>query len=295
MSTSLAAPATVLHRKPIAPGIYLKAPFEEYYAWAALSSHTLNGFSRTPAHVYHSLLTGEEEETKALRMGWLVHLATLEPERFEAEVVAAPVADKRSPVGKAIWADFEAKHQGKVIVKADELGAVKAMARAYHSHPKSREFLSGPGQNELSIVWDDEATGVRCKARLDRLAQLEEWPIIGDFKSARDASEHAWQNAVARYGYDLQASHYLAGLEAHYPSKGLHRRFVHFVVESEPPYCVAVYELDDATIENAVTKRRRYLRLWTECTSSGNWPGYSEQVQPVGLPRWALTDSGSEE
>ncbi len=291
MSTTLEAPALTRTKTPVEPGIYPGISFDEYFGWSAVNASTLKRFSKTPAHVHHWLLNGgEDDATPSMDLGWLLHLAVLEPERFEAEVVVAPPISKRTNVGKAQWHEFEEKNHGKVLVREDEFGSVKAMARALHAHPKAGEFLRVQGLNELSIVWDDKDTGVRCKARIDRLAHLEEWPITGDFKSTKDASPHAWERDIAKYAYDLQGAHYLAGLEAHFPiqSGAPFRRFVHFIVESEPPYCVAVRELDERTLEEAGIKRRRYLRLWRSCTDSGVWPGYSPNIEPASLPRWAF-------
>lgn len=283
-------------RKPIEPGIYRGVPFDEYWSWAAVNASTLNRFSKTPAHVRYWLdHGGDDDETPSTKLGVLGHLAILEPERFESEVVLAPNVPKRKTVHKAIHAQFEAENAGKYIVDEKTLAHVKAMARAIHSHPKAGPYFAGPGQNEICIVWDDKETGVRCKARIDRVAQMDEWPIVGDLKTDKDASPWAWERTVVRYGYHVSAAHYLAGLEAHFPTAGRHRRFVHFVVESPPPHCVALYELDDSALEDAAAKRRRYLRQWAECQATGRWAGYPIEIQLVTLPRWALTDSGSEE
>ena len=77
----------------IKPGLYRDIDFDTYSEWDAVNASTLNGFSRTPAHVYYDMLHGGKERTAALDLGWLVHLVVLEPERFEAEVVVPPKMD----------------------------------------------------------------------------------------------------------------------------------------------------------------------------------------------------------
>ncbi|MGI0149428.1 MAG: PD-(D/E)XK nuclease-like domain-containing protein, partial [Thermoplasmata archaeon] len=263
----------------------------------AVNASTLKHFAKTPAHVYHWLLRGgDDDDTPSTALGTLVHLAVLEPERFASEVVVAPDVPKRKDVHKAIHAQFEAENAGKFVTDGQTLAKTKAMARAVLSHEKAGPYFSGVGQNEISIVWDDKETGVRCKARIDRVAPMDEWPIVGDLKTDKDASPWAWGRTVVKCGYHIAAAHYLAGLEARVPipAGSPFRRFVHFVVESEPPHCVALYELDDQALEDAAVKRRRYLRLWKACTESGIWPGYPIDVQPTSLPRWALTDSSEE-
>ena len=287
MTSSAASAATAT---PPEPGIYRGVDFDTYVAWEAVNSSTLNGFARTPAHVYHEMTHGGKERTEALDRGWLLHLAALEPERFQQEVVVAPKVDKRTNVGKATWAQFEAEHPGAYVVDDDTHANVLAMAKSLRTHPTAAEFLAGRGQNELSLIWEDQEHGVRCKSRLDRVSTIGEWPIIGDLKSTWNASRRAFEKSVERYGYDVQAVHYVAGLDAlvRIPDGVPYRRFVHFVVESEPPHCVAVYELDDATLEEGRVKRSRYLRKWRECVESGRWHGYPAGIESASLPAWAF-------
>jgi predicted esterase YcpF (UPF0227 family) len=293
MSTTLEVPALTRTKKPVEPGIYPGVSFDEYFAWGAVSASTLKQFRKTPAHAYHWLSRGADDDgTPATKLGVLVHLAALEPDSFASEVVVAPNVPKRKNIDKAVHAQFEAENAGKYIVTPEELTQAKAMAHSLLSHPKAAEFFSGPGQNELCVVWDDKETGVRCKSRDDRVSQLEGWPIVGDVKTTADASPHAWERDVAKYGYHLAASHYLAGLEAHFPiPAGVpFRRFLHFVVESQQPYCAAVYELDDSALQEATVLRRQHLRQWEECTRSGIWPGYPPEIQTATLPRWAFKE-----
>ncbi len=46
----------------------------------------------------------------------------------------------------------------------------------------------GKGMNEVSIVWVDEQTGLKCKARLDRLTVYRGYPFVLDLKTSKDAS-----------------------------------------------------------------------------------------------------------
>jgi len=95
---------------------------------------------------------------------------------------------------------------------------------------------------------------------------------------------------VQAYGYHVQAVHYLAGLESlvPIPAGNPFRRFVFFVVESEPPHCVAAYELDDAALNEGAIQRARYLQKWRECVESQVWPGYAPGIDYCSLPAWAF-------
>lgn len=281
---------TTIETTPEKPGFYHDVDFGAYVSWDAANASTLAGFSKTPAHVLYDLQRGGKKRTPSLDLGWLLHLAVLEPERFESEIVVPPKIDKRYKEGKAAWAKFEAEHGGKQFVGIDAFGKVKAMARNVLEHETAGEFFRGHGYNEVSILWEDNEHGVLCKARIDRVAPIGEWPIVGDLKSAKDASRRAVERSIHMYGYDVQAAHYLAGLEAivPIPAGNPFRRFVLFVVESEAPHCVACYELDDAALAEGAEKRSRYIRKWRECVESGNWPGYPAGIEYASLPPWAF-------
>ena len=270
------------------PGFYQGVDFDTYASWAAANASTLKGFARTPAHVEHERQTGGKQ-TKAKELGWLLHLSVFEPERFASEVVVAPEIARRTKKGRAIWASFEAEHPGAYIVDVDTRSRISGMAKALASHPTASEFLSGDGFNELSIVWKERETRMLCKARIDRVANINDWPTVGDAKSAEDASRPAFERSVARFGYHVSAAHYLDGLETlkPVPSGNPFRRFMWLAVESSPPHCAAVYEISDEALAQGLEDRNRYLRKWKECTESGEWPGYPDGVEYAGLPAWA--------
>jgi hypothetical protein len=293
-------------RKPAPkPGFYRNVPFDEYAAWDAVNSHILTSLLHgTPAHVRHQLMSGGPEPTRSLDLGWLVHQAVLEPDLFAgfgADMVVPPKVDRRTTEGKRLWAEFQAANEGQRIVDADDYEKTCALRRkviaireSVLAHPSAGEFFRGPGANEVSLVWEERAAGVLCKARIDRVGMLGEWPIVGDLKTARKAARRPFERAVFDYGYHVQAQHYLAGLQALSPiAQGQpFRRFCFFVVETEAPFCPAVYEVDDSALAVAEQDRRRLLVTWRECVESGKWPGYADGVDLISLPAWAMKAMG---
>ncbi len=272
------------------PGFYQGVDFDTYVAWDAYNASTLKGFSKTPAHVAYDLASGGKKRTKALDLGWYVHLAVLEPERFKAEVVVPPKVDARTKEGKRIRDEFKVEHEHSYIVDADTFRQVRGMGESLMRHPTAREFYEAQGFNEVSILWDDDEHEARCKARIDRISTIGGWPIVGDLKTTKDASRRSFERSILNFGYDISAAHYLKGLEklVPIPDGNAFRRFVFFAVESSPPFCVAVYELDDLALEEGAAKRSRYIRQWKECDESGVWGGYPDGIEYISLPPWAF-------
>jgi hypothetical protein len=138
------------------------------------------------------------------------------------------------------------------------------------------------GEREYSAIWDDPETGVRCQARFDDIARGI--GAITDLKTTTDASPYRFPRTVFDYGYHLQAAHYLRGAKA----LGIEAdSFGIVAVEKEPPYAVAIYQLNAAAIYDGERELRPLLARWAECDAAGAWPGYAEDVVVIDLPAWA--------
>jgi len=153
------------------------------------------------------------------------------------------------------------------------------------AHPTARELLSGAGINEASLVWVDGETGLLCKARLDRLTTLGDWPVILDVKTAKSASRAAFSSAVHKFHYHQQLAHYSDGAQALAP---MDRKCMFIVVETERPFCVAVYELEDDALVLGRDETHKHLRAYAECLKTGRWPGYPDGADYISLPPWAF-------
>ena len=284
MSTTIAPTAP-------APGLHRGVDFDTYWSWDAVNSSILKGFAgKTPAHVRYELDHGGKESTPALDLGWLTHLAVLEPERFEAGITIAPKIDKRTTAGKQAWTEFQAANAGKASVDPDDYRKVLAMRAALLAHPTAGEFLRSKGASELSLLWEDRENGLRCKARIDKIGSVGECAVIGELKTARDASRRAFEGAIYKFGYGVSCVHYLNGLNAlvPVPEGNPPRRLVFLVVESEPPHPVQCFELDDMTLSQAELERQRYLRIWKRCVERNEWPGFQVGIETASYPSWVM-------
>ena len=68
------------------------------------------------------------------------------------------------------------------------------------------------------------------------------------------------------------------------------RRFINVFFEKEPPYEVAAYEMDDEALDQGRSLWRRRLEVYKTCVEKDEWPGYSDAVQVVNLPDWAIKE-----
>ncbi len=153
-------------------GIFSLMSFSEYLGVDAMNCSTLKKVAQSPLHAQHELTT-PSEPSQAFVIGDAFHGLVLEPERFDAEYALGLDCGKRTKADKEAWAEWLAEHPLQTALKHEEWDAVHAMREAVLAHPTAAEIMDGEGQNELTMVWEDPATGTLCKGRADRLTTLD--------------------------------------------------------------------------------------------------------------------------
>lgn len=227
-----------------------------------------------------------EEPTPALIFGQLVHTVFLTPELLNAEFAVAPNVDRRTKAGKEAYADFAASLDGRQEIKTDDLDKAAEMITALFNAPFVSALLSG-AEREKPLFWTDAMTGEPCKVRLDALTEINDTPVIVDYKTAQDASLDGFTRHALKYGYDFQAGMYCEAVEI---ATGKTPRFVFVMQEKEAPYSVNIVEADSLFIQRGYDKFRELIGIYHECRQTGNWYGYmgpEPVIEKLSLPAWA--------
>lgn len=245
----------------------------EYQALAALNYSGAKELLKSPAH-FQTWLVEPAKETAAMRIGQAVHAAVLEPGHYAADFAVVPECDRRTKEGKEMFAEFQTLHAGKVHLKqeeADLVGAVSAQIivtmHRLNVKPVHREV-------PLAVSYN----GVPLKSCIDIIA---EDGYLYDLKTTEDASPRGFQQSVRAYRYNLQA--YFYRLVADLAGMGRPLGFRFIVVEKAPPYAVAVYELGPNLTSYAIEDFERAVKLYADCTASGEWPGYPTEPQVIDV------------
>lgn len=111
----------------------------QYHASIGVSKSQLDNMAKSPAH-YLAALTTPRKETPAMRIGSIFHGMILEPET--THIAVAPVCDKRTKEGKAIFAEFEANNARSCIVTAEEGEMLLGMVASVRAHPAASVKLN---------------------------------------------------------------------------------------------------------------------------------------------------------
>lgn len=256
-------------------GKYSNIPIEEYHADDSISNSGLSVLAqKTPAH-YKRYRDGKiKRKTKSLTFGKDLHCMMLEPDVFKKTYAIGPEVRKNT----IIWKNFAAENEGKSLLKQSEHEHLKGLeSQVLESCQAVKWFFSQPGESEVSYFWTDHETGIKCRCRADRIIDMGDYVIVGDLKTARDASYNGFSKAISDHGYHRQDAFYSSGIEI---IEGKPAKFIFPVVESDS-LIFALYELSPHDKEDGRQEVGFLLRTIKECDDSGVWPGYSDKIQTI--------------
>jgi hypothetical protein len=263
-------------------GIHKHIPFDVYKGIQAASFSGLTRLAQSPAH-YKDYLLNPPKPTASMAFGTAVHSAVLEEGLEKGKVVCAPDVDKRTKAGKSEWEAFQAAHQDSIIVSVEDFEAIKEIKRALSKHETASSLLNpNKGISEVSALWNDPVSGVLCKCRADRIRSDG---IIIDIKTTQNASAREFQKSIGTFKYHWQSAFYLDGFSLLLGDKL--SQFVHIAIESEPPYGIGVFVLDDVSLTRARSDITFLLALYSICEKENRWPNYPDEIQNISIPSWA--------
>jgi hypothetical protein len=276
--------------KPPLNGV-VQMSYAEYAKAPGIRQSRLKAMARSPAH-FKAAMEAPEKQTRDFTLGRVFHTAVLEPKLFAKCYHLRPDTYQNEKGLVKPWSgnanvckDWLSGHDDREILLSQELEAIIAMRKSVMEHPAARAALT-EGDAEQCLFCADPQTGIGLKYRADWLSGN----TIVDVKSTDDAGKIGFARSVAKFGYDVQAA---VGLDM---SKwlGLNKDFFCFVAtEKEPPYAVAVYQLDEESIAVGRSKYRRWLDLLDYCMKQESWPAYDEAIVRLSLPMWNIREENN--
>ena len=289
------------------PGIYEDVPMATYFTWDAASQSRLMKLKRSPAHA-KSAIEGEDQDTPARIFGRAAHAALLEPDVFRAKYATAnqcvahtkdgarcqnngahPLVGGKSVCGvhfkKALAEDDSlVLAEGVTILPKKTHAACLTIRERVIAKARAAGLVEGEGRAELSIVWIDPDTGVKCKARIDRHTMTRAGPTIVDVKTTEDASDYIFERDIFRWFYHVQGAMYTDGAnEVGLPTE----HYVIMPIEKKPPYESSVFRLLPPAIDAGRDLLKVLMSQWAWCKKKNLWPGYPDRVRQIALPDYA--------
>ncbi len=288
-------------------GIYENIPFEEYLRWDCFSKSAIKSLLTSPAH--YKSYRDTPLNTKAIREGRLLDCMLLEPELFYEQFVIPPdfyrapekKATKKEPNPKIVklpWSPYtkyckewkeRQESKGLIVVKQEDVEKAINCMKVIGSKPNIKSQFDG--KKQVSIVWNDPITGVRCKARFDILNDES----IDDLKKTKDASwsdvgDGGFKREIATYGYDEQGALYTDGWEV---LTGERKPFNFVAVEYFPPFECASYSLREDSLLNGRIKYRKAMVVYQKINEENQYDGYPDELIDLDIPMYKMIDRDS--
>lgn len=106
--------------------------------------------------------------------------------------------------------DFEreAIEDGRELLDAKKVRYIELMAKIIEHHPEMKSWLLG-GYPEVTVIWDDEELGVRCKARLDYLKTGQVVDLKTFANQLGKTIDKAIEREIANHRYHIPTVFYL--------------------------------------------------------------------------------------
>jgi exodeoxyribonuclease VIII len=247
---------------------------KEYRAFPAFNQSAAKHILTSPAH-YQAYINTPQEETKALRFGTFVHSAVLEPHTLNDLYATAPDCDRRTKEGKAAWAEFATANAGKTILDAEE----SAMGHLVASSARFALKRLGVEFDATEVMFHVDYNGVPLKAAIDGVAGDYLWDI--KTTGLGEATPAGMLKSIRSYKYALQAYWYRLVYEIATGRRPLGFRFL--FVEKEPPFACAIAEIGPDLMSYAISDFEKAITLYKDCTASGVWPSYPEEIQVIDV------------
>mgnify|MGYP003145821702 CR=1 FL=1 len=258
----------------------------EYHSMKAVNQTLIKEILRSPAHA-HAYLNAGKSPTPAMCLGTAVHASILNPENFDNEVIVQPKINRRTKDGKAQYEKFMQTSGDRAVIKADQAANCVNVTAAVNRNKTAQDLLANTGREE-TYLWEDDKTGLVCKARIDAIKDK----TVIDLKTTADASPNGFARSVAKFGYHIQAAFYIraaSGMRAFDAWKD-GWRFNFIAVETNKPYAVACYTLDRTAVLEGERQVDKALGVWAESTLLDTFCGYPDEIKELSLPSWALVD-----
>jgi hypothetical protein len=262
-------------RPPIVPDL----PIEDYHSpdCEYVSSTFLRTLlSRSPAHAVAQKANGKDSE--AMKLGRLAHTMLLEPEKFKSRYCVFD-GDFRSKENREHRDRL--KDEDIELVKQEQVDELKGMVDYLNSLPIIQNAKTY-GMIEPSYFWQDQKTGVLCKARPD--IACVDLGVIMDMKTTTDALPEPFQRQAIKFNYALQASMQIRGFQAVYGKQDV--TYLWLVVEKEAPFGFSCYQVEQDLLQEGEAKLDEALATYKECLEKGEFPNIKSKTQPLGLPEW---------
>ena len=252
----------------------------QYRAHPAVSYSGMKELAKSPAHFRYNQLHPVAENEAMLR-GIIIHEMCLEPAEVPNRFIKGPTGNRTLKAVKEAWKEAEEKAQqdGLRIIPPAMWETAERCSESLESDVESSLWLDDArrGIIERPIFWKRQ--GIELKGKPDSV--LLDGTVV-DIKTTANCFPPVFEAEIFRRNYHCQGAFYRSGVQSLGERWSSH---VLICVETEPPYAVAVFRLNEGVIDNADKVVTGWIDLYKQCLEFKRWPGYG--LREVRTPAWA--------
>lgn len=228
----------------------------EYHSNKSISASGLKEIYQKS--IYH-YLTKKWTTSEAMKLGSAVHSYILEgKDAFDKEFFVWEKPDLRIKANKEKHAAAMLKAGKRDMISKDQFGIIAEMQAQFYDNELANHYTKGIVEQSHYAKFE----GVPVKVRPDCLDPKGNW--ISDIKTCQNNSPRAFRSDIYKRSYHLQAYFYCTVLGV--PVENF--RFL--AVESNAPYTVEVYALNDQQIADGEAAFRKAFDEWKYYYETGN-------------------------
>lgn len=197
---------------------------------------------------------------------------------FERDRKWSPAAQE----GGIWWAKFDAEANGRSLLTAEQVTRIGYMAENLAANPLCVELLKAD-LVEISMIWQDEITGLWLKSRPDCI------PSNGfDFSDLKTIAPKgsdfalACQRSITDFGYYVQMAMAVEGAERVFGTTAQECALV-FTQTTEPYDCLPI-RIDEETLYLGRVLLRHGINVIAHGLATGDWPGIGRELRHYSLP-----------
>lgn len=214
-------------------------------------------------------------KTDSMLLGSIIHCLVIEPDNFDKyyKVLSDVSLSKRDISRLQSMQNPESK---QILITQSLYDDAKKVSDNIFNSNIGNLFKGGYG--EASYVKD--CYGVKCKVRPDYF--LPDKKIIIDLKTTKfgGANPASFQKTIANFKYYIQSAFYLDVLEA--------EKFFFVAVETEAPYMIGLFELDNVALDLGRDKIKKGIEIIKNIDKYSNiyLSNTDDRLHTISLPAY---------
>jgi hypothetical protein len=240
------------------------------------------------------MMENERKDTAAMRFGRALHVAVLEPKKFNYEFIIGrgPKHEKGKYKGQEFGSDTKTfkewlskQPKNKEYLNTNEYNQVKKLYEVINSHQEVKFLLEQSELKECALTWVDPETGIKCKCLIDFGSSVN--CLLGDLKSiSKELTYDNLSKEIFQHDYYGQFSFYNTGAI----QNGLNPLSFKVI-------WIQTNDENDCAVSNVGEQTMHYGKmLYEKCLANyqkslnGEKSGFHKKEFDLDVPYWAMDE-----